>query len=113
MISVRDAVPYGMTFLSDEVISVVTGTTSTLTRSSIDNTGGSRATRAVIYNHTQGLTDGTVGLRFATAPDADTFEFRPLRTNQEIVVDGYENLLNLKMILLDDATAKLFVQYFN
>lgn len=101
-----------MQFIGDEVISATSGTVKTLTRSKIDNAGGSRATRAIIFNHSVSG-NGTVGLRYSEDPDAADYEYEPLGEGESKTIDTYENLRDLKIKLTGDATAKLFCQYFN
>ena len=99
-----------MTFFDDEVISVAQADAyKTLTRSKIDNDPGSaKARRAVISCHT-----AAVAYRYdGTTPDTSTKEYHQLAAGGSVTIDGYDNLVNLRVKLeTGSTTAKLFVSY--
>ena len=101
-----------MRALSDEVISCAAATVKTLSVAKFDPVGQSRAIRAVIYVHVPTSGDVTMGYRFGADPVSETKLFRPLAQATELVVEGFENILALRLLLVGDTTAKVFVQYF-
>ncbi len=103
----------GLRRIADEVISVSSGSTFTLTRDTYDNTGSGRAEWAEIHNHDLGA-NTTVALRVGEAPDLAAYEFKPLLKGETLTIDGYDNLRDLQIKLSSSATAtaKLFVEYF-
>jgi hypothetical protein len=98
-------------FISDEIISIAAGATTTLTRSKIDNSsGGPRARLAVVHNHNLG---STLALRVGAPPNSSTYEYLPLAGGQAVNYEGYDNLVDLQIKNIGNTvTAKVFVQYF-
>jgi hypothetical protein len=103
-----------MKFLGDEVLTVALGETKTLTPSMIDQTGRSRASGAIIYSHPVGdNADSTVALRFGNNPDIANQRYLPIGPGGQARIEDYDNLRDLRIILIGSAPAKLFIQYFN
>jgi hypothetical protein len=97
-----------MTFFADEVVSIASGETKTLTSTKYDNAGGAKAIRVVLTAHTAPL-----AYRYGTdAPDTTTHEYHPLLAGDSITVDGYDNIKNLQFTLASGVTtAQLFASY--
>lgn len=99
-----------MTIFDDEVISLAAvDAAKTLTRSKIDreSTGSTKASRAVLTAHT-----APVAYRYGNPPVPGTNEYHLLAAGESVTIDGYDNLLNLQVILASGATtAKLFASY--
>lgn len=99
-----------MNYVGDEVITVAAGQTKTLTRASIDNASGPRATVAFIFNHN--IENATVGYRLGSAPVEADYTFIEIAPGDKLVLEGYDNLINVQFILVGSETAKLFATYF-
>lgn len=99
-----------MKLIDSEVLTVASGETVTLTRSKIDNDSGPNAVTAVITNHDLG--DCEVGFRIGDTPDEATHMYRPIVPSESVQVDGYENLRDVRFILIGTVSAKLFIEYF-
>ena len=100
-----------MTFFADEVITVTDGVVKTLTASKYDNgSGGPKAQKAVLFNHS--ITNATIGYRFGTDnPVAADYAYVSVAPGESWTVEGYDNLVNLKIIRIGSADAKVFAQY--
>ena len=97
-----------MAFYDDETISAATGVVKTLDRTKIDNEGNSRAAMAVIQN--SAVANTGVRLRFNDDPTSSIGYL--LNPGDIVQVDGYKNLINLKILLVGSSSpASLFVQY--
>jgi hypothetical protein len=103
-----------MKFLGDEILTVGVGETKNLTASMIDQTGRSRASGAIIYSHPVGNNaDSTVALRFGNDPDIAGLKYLPISAGGQARIEDYDNLRDMRIVLIGDTPAKLFVQYFN
>ena len=101
-----------MRFLADEVLTVGVGQTVSLTPELIDQTGRSRASGALIYSHDVGG-DSTIAIRFANSPDITGLKYLPIPKSGQARIESYDNLRDLRIILIGDTPAKLYIQYFN
>lgn len=100
------------TNFADEVITVASGTTYTLDSTLIDGegSGGSRASKATLFVHD--IANSEVGYRFGEDDPVEAdYTFIQVEPNTSFTVEGYDNLVNLKLVLIGSVTAKVFVVY--
>lgn len=94
-----------MRYFDDELISV-TSTATPLTAAKIDNTGGSRATKALIQ-----VRDAPVVYSFRSEPDAENSLM--CGPGGQIQIEDYDNLSAVQFKCLTGGIAKLYVTYGN
>lgn len=98
-----------MIFFADEVISIASGETKTLTSTKYDNAGGAKAARVVLTAFSAPL-----AYRYGTtAPDTATKAYHTLSPGDPLLtIDGYDNIANLQFKLASGSTtAQLFASY--
>lgn len=98
--------------IADEQIDVVADTVTTLTKTLLDQAGGSKVTRARIENSP--TSDTQVIWRLEDDPVAGPpIEGHVLDPGDVITIDGYEDLVAFKMLLTGGTDASVFVTYFS
>lgn len=95
-----------MIFIEDENLTVGSTTQSVgFTADKIDQTGGTRANKALIY-----VSGGPVALSYLTDPPTATKSIQ-YPEGSIIEIDGYDNLVQAKFILLEAGSTNLYCTY--
>ena len=100
-----------MTFFDDEVLTITDGEVFSLTAETYDHgSGGPKAQKAVLFNHS--ITNADIGYRFGTDdPVEANYTFVAVAPGESWTVEGYDNIVNLRIIRTGSADAKVFAQY--
>lgn len=95
-----------MIFISDESITVDSTTQSVgFTPAKIDQTGGTRVNKALVY-----VSGGPVALSYLTDPPTQNASIQ-YQDGAIFEIDGYDNLVQAKFILLSAGSTNLYCTY--
>lgn len=96
------------TYYTDEKLTVAAGATATLTATKLDNTGGPRASSALIENSLAANSD--ILYRFGTTPPGASGGHH-LAPGEKVVIAGYDNLKSLQFYGAGASASSIFISY--